>query len=129
MIIRIYDNDKFPYLEMAKVGRTESGLEIIVRSNDPGKLPHFHIIDTNKNSNNEGCIRIDEPYYFDHNGKAMHLNSTQRKELIAFLSEPFRKPKFNGTNFEYIVQLWNINNSDVEIDDDIEMPDYSKLIF
>lgn len=117
----------YDYLgEMAKVG-TFNNIEIFVRSNDPGKVPHFHFIDKNKKKNNEGCIKIKVSEYFDHEGKLLHLNTSQRKEMIKFLKQPFIKKKFLGTNWEYLVQLWNINNSDVEIDDDQEMPDYSEL--
>lgn len=127
MIIKISNEDKYPYLEMALVGHTEDNLEILVRTNDPGKLPHFHIIDKNKKFNNEGCIRIDIPEYFDHGGKTMHLNSKQRKDLIDFLNKPYRNKKLNITNWDYLVLLWNDNNSDIEIDDNVEMPDYNLL--
>lgn len=121
------DFDTYDYLgEMAKIG-TFNNIEIFVRTNDPGKIPHFHFIDKNKKKDNEGCIRIDCPEYFDHEGKTLHLNSSQKKEMIDFLSQPFGRKKFSGTNWEFLVLSWNINNSDIEISDDLEMPDYSKL--
>lgn len=47
--------------------------------------------------------------------------------MIDFLSQSFGRKKFSGTNWEFLVLSWNINNSDIEISDDLEMPDYSKL--
>ena len=118
----------YPYLEMARVGITEDNLDIIIRTDDPGKIPHFHIIDRSSKDerNNEGCICIDGAEYFSHGSKTMTLNSKQRKELIEFLNE---KPKNGGfaTNWRYILALWNDNNSDVILPMDLEMPDYSQL--
>ncbi len=124
----IHYENKYPYLEMARVGILECNLDIFIRTDDPGKLPHFHIVDRNNldKRDNEGCIRIDKAEYFSHGNKTMTLNSKQRKELIKFLNE---KPK-NGltdTNWRYIVALWNDNNSDVILPIDLEMPDYTQL--
>ena len=126
-MIKVDEFDHYDYLgEMAKVG-TFYNIEIFVRTNDPGKIPHFHFLDKNKDKDNEGCIRIDRPEYFDHEGKKLHLNSSQRKEMVEFLKSSYRRKSLGITNWEYLVLLWNDNNSDVEIDDDTEMPDYTKL--
>ena len=31
------------------------------------------------------------------------------------------------SNWEYLVMTWNFNNSNMNIDEDIPMPDYTKL--
>ena len=126
-IIHDYEN-KYPYLEMARVGITENNLDIFIRTDDPGKIPHFHIVDINKKDNkvNETCIQITKAEYFLHGGKQMTLNSSQRKELVEFLASKPRNKRFK-TNWEYLVSMWNDNNSDVEIDESIEMPDYKEL--
>lgn len=124
-MIKILNSERYPYLEMARVGTTENNLDIIIRTDDPGKIPHFHIIDKSDDKDNEGCIKILVPEYFDHGSKNMHLNSSQRKELVRFLRSKHKK--LNITNWEYLIILWNDNNSDVIIDDELEMPDYSKL--
>lgn len=113
--------------EMARVGFTKNNIEILIYTDDPGKIPHFHFFDRNKDKDNEGCIRIDKPEYFNHNGKDLKLNSSQRKELIDFLKSDHKGKRFNGTNWEFIVQMWNDNNSDVEMDEDTPMPDYKLL--
>lgn len=125
----LFSNDKYPYLEMARVGITEDNLDIIIRTDDPGKIPHFHIIDrSNKDKkNNEGCIRIDRAKYFSHGGKTMTLNSQQRKHLVKFLNKAPEKSKHYRTNWELLVDMWNLNNSDVQIPEGTEMPDYTKL--
>ena len=129
MSVRIihYEN-KYPYLEMARVGILDCNIDIFIRTYDPGKLPHFHFVDRNNldRRNNEGCIRIDKAEYVSHGTKTMALNSKQRKALVKFLND---KPKNGGfdTNWRYIVALWNDNNSDVILPMDLEMPDYSQL--
>lgn len=114
---------------MARVGITEDNMDIIVRTDDPGKLPHFHIIDRNRlgKRNNEGCIRIDKPEYFSHSNKIMTLNATQRKQLVKFLNEAPDKSKHYSTNWDLLVDMWNLNNSDIQIPEGIEMPDYTLL--
>lgn len=120
--------EKYPYLEMARVGITEDNMDIIVRTDDPGKLPHFHIIDRNRigERNNEGCIRIDKPEYFSHGNKTMTLNTSQRKLLVKFLNDKPIDGVFEN-NWQLIRYMWNLNNSNVKLPQDIEMPDYTLL--
>lgn len=122
------DNNRYPYLEMARVGITEDNMDIIIRTDDPAKIPHFHIVDRNNpdSRNNEGCIEILRANYFNHGSKQMILNSKQRKVLNDFLNQIPRNKAFDN-NWKYIVALWNDNNSDVIIPDDAAMPDYSLL--
>ena len=129
MAVRIiHYKHKYPYLEMARVGITEDNMDIIVRTDDPGKLPHFHIIDRNRvgKRNNEGCILIDKPEYFSHSNKTMTLNATQRKVLVKFLNDKPVDGVFEN-NWQVILYLWNLNNSDVKLPQDTKMPDYTLL--
>lgn len=116
--------------EMATIGRTTDNYEIIVFTNDPGKIPHFHYRDAStRGSVFHTCIRLDKPDYFLHEGKTDKLNAKQKKELIKFLNANANKGKyFSGTNWNYLVAMWNNeNNSDVYIDEDTIMPDYKQL--
>lgn len=114
--------------EMAKVG-TFDDVDVLVWSNDPGKIPHFHIIDSNSRGNEfHCCIEIKNPKYFFHDGKEDTLNSRDIKDLIKFLNSSSNSKRFSSfTNWQVLVTLWNMNNSDIEIDEDIEMPDYTLL--
>lgn len=114
-------------LEMARIGFTNDGYEIYIHTDDPGNVPHFHYWDSStKGQNFHTCIRIDEPNYFHHTGKEDVLNTKQKKELVEFLiSSP--KSKRYDTNWEMVVEMWNINNSDVEISTEQTMPDYFLL--
>ena len=114
---------------MARVGITEDNLDIIIRTDDPGKIPHFHIVDRSSKDerNNEGCIRIDKAEYFSHSNKTMTLNSQQRKQLVKFLNEAPDKSKHYSTNWDLLVDMWNLNNSDIQIPEGTEMPDYTQL--
>lgn len=118
--------------EMAyKVGITNDSYLIYVNSDDSGYIPHFHYVDeTSRGKDKKGfytCIRIDKAEYFHHNGKEDSLNGKQLKELVEFLKQPFRRKEFNCTNWEFIRISWNDNNSKEVVDEEQEMPDYSKL--
>jgi len=112
--------------EIARIGFTNDSYEVYVNTDDGGDIPHFHY---RKKGTWEGhtCIRLDKPEYFQHGDKQATLNSKQRKELVKFLqSKPTRTTRFS-TNWEYLLDAWNANNSNVEIPVDLIMPDYNKL--
>lgn len=114
------------FLEMARIGFTEDGFEIYVHTDDAGNIPHFHYRDrTTVGQQFHTCIRLDKPEYFHHTGKEDVLNSKQKKNLIKFLNSKARSGW--STNFEKVIDEWNVNNSDVEISYDQPMPDYAKL--
>ena len=122
----INDNLQEPLLEMARIGFTNDSYEVYVNTDDPGDIPHFHY---RKKGTWEGhtCIRLDKPEYFQHGDKQATLNSKQKKELVNFLkSKPLKAKRFD-TNWEYLINEWNANNSNIEIAEDTKMPDYNKL--
>ena len=118
-------HDERMLMEMASVGDIDSKLTIIIRMNDPGNIPHFHIVDKQTlGSKFHTCVKIESAEYFHHTGKEDVLNTKQRKLLVNYLSSSIK----NGlTAWEYLVMTWNFNNSNVNIDPNIQMPDYTKL--
>lgn len=111
--------------EMARIGFVKD-LEIYVRTNDAGKVPHFHIRDKETNGQRfHTCVRMDKAEYFHHTGKMDVLNSQQKKALVSFLQSQYKRGFFS--NWVHAIILWDDNNSDVEIDLDTPMPDYTKL--
>ena len=114
--------------EMAKIGSYDN-VDVIVFTNDPGYIPHFHIRDSNTNGTLfHTCIRIDSPEYFHHTGKEDILNSKDKKDLVRFLNQYSSSNRFKEfTNWQLLVTFWNMNNSNVQIDEDIEMPNYINL--
>lgn len=101
--------------------------EIYIHTDDPGNVPHFHIWDKETRGKKfHTCVRIDKAEYFHHNGKEDVLGVRDRKDLVNFLSS-FHKNKRYGTNWEYLVSMWNDNNSSVEVDEDLPMPDYRNI--
>lgn len=113
--------------EMSRVGFIQDRFDVYVHTDDPGKLPHFHIWDKEtKGKNFHTCIRIDCAEYFHHTGKTDTLNTKMRKELMNFLLSPAKSNRYN-TNWELLVDLWNLNNSDVEIDPSTPIPNYLLL--
>lgn len=118
-------NEIYTLNEMARIGFVKD-LEIYVRTNDAGKVPHFHICDRETNGDKfHTCVRLDKAEYFHHTGKTDVLNSQQRKALVEFMSTQCKYGLFS--NWSFTLMLWNANNSDVEIDLDAPMPDYIKL--
>ena len=115
---------------MARVGFTSDRYEVYVNTNDGGKIPHFHYRDANDWSKFHTCIRIDGPEYFHHEGKSDVLNSKQKKALQKFMKSKVSldryKDKFSN-NWELICFMWDINNSDIQIDDNTQQPNYINL--
>lgn len=80
--------------EMSKVGEL-SKYTIFINSDDPGNIPHFHIIDSASYKNKKTgplefhtCIEIGNPKYFHHKSerKEDKINKSFAKQLISFLS-------------------------------------------
>lgn len=112
--------------EMARIGKYET-FDVYVHTDDSGKIPHFHIWDcSTRGQNFHTCIRIDEPKYFHHTGKEDVLKNKEIKKLIDFLQSKPKNGKFNS-NWELLVYMWNLNNSDVEISENSIMPNYMLL--
>lgn len=114
-------------LEMARVGFIDDEYEVYIHTDDPGNVPHFHIWDAETRGQKfHTCIRIESPEYFHHTGKEDYLNSSMRKELVSFLKSKSKNKRFSS-NWEYLVSMWNDNNSKINVPEDITMPDYTKL--
>lgn len=110
--------------EMARIGYIDN-LEIYIRTDDAGMIPHFHICDTATEGRDfHTCVRLDKPEYFHHTSKTDVLNSKQRKELVKFLQ---LKNKRGISNWETVIDLWNMNNSNLSIEEDTPMPNYLNM--
>lgn len=112
--------------EMAACGNT-NGLYIVIFTNDGGWIPHFHVFNNQnpKKSTIDVCLKIETPEYFKHDHHVDILNSKQIKQIIDFLNSE-RKPGI--TWWEHLIEIWNDNNSNSEIPEDLNMPDYTTLI-
>ena len=125
-VIPEHDGMSVQLWEMSRIGFMDE-YEIYVHTDDPGNIPHFHIWDrTTRGKEFHTCIRIDKAEYFHHTGKEDILNSKDRKDLVKFLQSNPKNKRFN-TNWEVVIDMWNFNNSDKEIDEDQPMPDYTQL--
>lgn len=111
-------------LEITSIGNIDNTLCVVIRMNDVENIPHFHIMDKSTLGKKfHTCVKIETPEYFHHHGKVDVLNSKQRKSLVEFLKSSHR----DGTKWEMLVDLWNINNSTIKVDDNIDMPDYINI--
>lgn len=112
-------------LEMARVGFFDK-FEIYVHTDDPGNIPHLHIWDRGTRGQKfHTCISILEPEYFHHTGKERVLNTKQLKAMLIFLLKP--SEDFEGSNWNTLIRLWNMNNSTRKVPIDYPMPDYRLL--
>ena len=117
-------NERF-FFEMAQIGGIDNNLVAYVRSNDPGNIPHFHIVDKSTlGSKFHTCVKIESPEYFHHTGKEGVLNSKQRKSLVNFLNS---LTPLEISHWEFLLLTWNTNNSNKKLRMDLPMPDYTKL--
>ena len=115
-----------PYVQGAKDGE----YEIYVNSDDEGKIPHFHIRNTNDWSKFHTCIEFRRPKYFHHGNKQDVLNTKMKKELMRFFRAKTnigRVRVIDLTNWDLACIDWNKNNSDVMLPDDMKMPNYKLL--
>ena len=118
-------NNERMLMEMALVGNINSKLCVLVRTNDTGKIPHFHIVDQSTlGSVFNTCLKIKVAEYFHHTGKEDVLNFSQRNDLVKFLKG---KDKWGENNWELLIKEWDRNNPDIEIDINTPMPDYRNL--
>jgi len=92
-----------------------------------GPVAHFHVLKGNsKYPDWETCIEIRHPKYFHHFGKESILNSKQKKDLMTFLSAP-HKYFSTKSNWQVLVIVWSMNNTEHQISPIPEMPDYMLL--
>lgn len=95
---------------------------------DYESYPHFHFVDEEtKGKKFNACIKIDKAEYLNHSlNRNDKLNKKQKEDLQKLLETPFRKPKYAGTNYEFIVDMWNMNY-DNKVDESAPMPNYIDL--
>lgn len=123
----IFENKLMPLEEMARIGFIDN-LEVLIWTDDPGNIPHFHIRDILTKGKKFHCrVQIDRPEYFKHTGKEDSLNSKQKKNLVNFLNSTSKLGGIEIKNWDKVVMYWNDNNSNLILPDDLEMSDYNLL--
>ena len=117
-------------MEMARVGWLDdalSGYELYVQTDDAGEIPHFHLKHKNQTKSKSLTIEILRPIYFERGTHKGTLNSKERNSLQAFISDKSSNARYNGTNWDMVVDLWNDNNSNRTIPTNMKQPDYVTL--
>ena len=106
-----------PLLEMARVGYLNGQLEVYVKTKDGGSIPHVHVRDTNTQGRLfETCIELGRNMYFLHGKYDQMLTKKQCQRFNEFMHEEIHTRTFNGTVYEFAVDMWNYNNSHVNIE-------------
>ena len=120
--------------EMARVGYIDGQLEVYVKTNDGRNVPHVHIRDANTQGRLfETCVELARNKYFLHGNKNDILNKKQCKDFNKFMHDEIHTRTYNGTMYEFAVDMWNSNNSNVNIEvqydteDKPIIPDYTNI--
>ena len=113
--------------EMARIGFMNE-FEIVIYTDDPGNIPHMHILDASTQGEKfSSSVKLESAEYFSHGGKYVDkFNSKQRKTFNEFMNSKPKNKRFS-TNYEYACSMWNDNNSKTNVDETREQPDYTKL--
>lgn len=113
----VIDETPEPLFEMARVGFIGGSLEVYVRTDDGGNIPHVHIRDTNTQGKRfETCVQLEKNAYFLHGKYKDKMNGNVCKDFNAFMHKEIHSRTFNGTMYEFAVDMWNKNNSNVNIE-------------
>ena len=121
------DLDEFYLVEMASIRFAKLSIGscyLIVRPNDRGLIPHFHVHlkSDGQNFTRDITIHLDIPDYFIHGNHDGMLNSGDRKKLAEFIGKPYDE---EITNWRYLVATWNHDHPESRVQG--AMPDYRKL--
>ena len=112
-------------LEMAHIGDLDDKLIYIIRLSEPDNIPHFHICDrATLGDRFHACIKIKEAAYHQYRDSDDKLAAEIKQRLVEFLRSA---DKWGMNHWDIVLQEWNRNNPDIEIDPKTPMPDYNKL--
>ena len=99
---------------------------IYIRTDDAGFIPHFHIRDAaTQGERLNTCIEISTNKYFLHGGYSDTLNTKQRKALAEFMESSCDEHFEN--NYEKVVYEWNSNNSSMNVVYNGSIPNYREI--
>lgn len=130
----ILEKNDYIIYGMARIGyippNTTKTIEVYVNTDDPGKIPHFHVRKYGKNRKFdwEVCIRFESAEYFSHGAyKGKLPNQKIAKELDKMLRTVDKSSRGGFTYWELAIDEWNRNNSDILLPEDLEQPNYNLL--
>ena len=120
------------HLEMAQIGgynernrkerESADAKSIWVYAECDRPLAHFHFY-RGRDRKGGGCIVLDKPMYFKHDGHNDTLDSSEIKSLVKFLNST--DPDTGLTMWKLIRVSWNQQNSEFKIKTDSDIPPYS----
>lgn len=119
------DNEVFGMAHIRYYPIGTKSVEVYVHTDDPGKVPHFHVM---KRGSWETCIKFESAEYFLHGSYKKKL---PKRSLVKDMDKMLRKEKvilgIRTTYWKFAISMWNENNSDIQLSEDPEQPDYTKL--
>ena len=114
--------------ETARVGYINGLLEVYVKTDDGGNIPHVHVRDINSQGKLfETCIELKSNRYFLHGKYTQTLTKAQCRQFNAYMHEEIHTKTFNGTVYELAVDMWNYNNSRVKVQ--VEYDEQNQPVF
>lgn len=111
------------YLNKEGNPKQKSKFELYIYTDDAGKIPHMHI---HIDGEHDACIMFDKAEYFIYGKNNNTVDINTAKMIDKLLRQPFNS---KITYWEYAIPMWNGNNSTMELPEDLEQPDYTKLNF
>ena len=101
--------------EMARVGFLNGGVEVYIHTDDGGSIPHIHIRDVaTRGRNFETCVSLVKCAYFLHGRYRDTMSNKMVRAFAEFMEAPSRNKKYSS-NYEYAVDMWNDNNSNINV--------------
>lgn len=111
--------------EIARIGYIDR-FEIYICTDDEERIPHVHIKDGKRNIS----IKLERNEYIFHNGGKDKLSEDDCILFNRFMISPCKNKRYS-TNYEYAVEMWNSNNSNILIEFNssggIIIPNYNKI--
>jgi hypothetical protein len=90
------------------------------------RIPHFHVFRNKadcKSWKKGACLLMSENLYYDHVKNKETLTREELDMVIKKLKAPSPLTRFQCSNWEFILILWNSSNENL-VDPSLKMPDY-----
>lgn len=113
-------------VEMIEAGRFEN-YRVCVYANE-GPVPHFHFYQNSEDTQG-GCIRLDRAEFFPHGSHQATVGGRVKKQICDWMKSPHRQlGKYGLNNWQAMCIYWGDSNPNYPLPENLEMPDYSKII-
>lgn len=111
---------------MFKIGTFSDGKYSVYVNWYDGHVPYFHVVDSETNGKLfHSWISIKSNRFLCYD-ECDILDRKEQKELDDFLRQSHRS-NTDWTNWQCLLDSWNVGNDECLIDEDMEQPDYTNI--